>query len=1009
MVRNAQYANRMVVLFTIALLIIGGVYAAEEKERLDREARLIEVLKSSASFAEKDQACRDLQIIGTPASIPALAALLADQELSHMARYALQPMPYPQAGQALRDALAKTSSLQKVGIINSLGYRREKDAVPELIQLLADADAEVISAAAAALGRIGTMEAALALDKFRAAANPTLQAVAAEACLNAAERLLADNRPVEAVKIYEPLQGVKWPIHVRQGAFTGLLQALPNEATARTMRAVEGKDAVLKSVAVSAIPTLKDPAAAGRFAALLPKLAVDIQILMISALADCESKAVLPAIQTALENPNQDVQLTAVKALGKAGDASCVKSLVRLLTEAKAESLRKETIGSLERLRGEGVNAELLAYLKTASPDGRITAIGILVSRRATDSLDGLFQEAKSGDMRIREAAFKALGNLGGPQQLPALLKILTELKGDEDRKEAELAMVRLARKIPAENAQADLVMAALQTAKESAIQCSLLRILGGIANWKALDAVRTSLTSKVPEVKETALNTLIGWPNAKAMDLLLGELRTAANPGQQTSILRGGVRLMRRGDGLPSQIIARYQDLLGSAQRPEDKMLVLSGLAEVADPAALPLVLPFLNDAPVKAEAELAMLKIARRVMGSAPAAAKEAANRLKTAAQGEEIRRQAAEVVRQIEQSEEFLMTWQVSGPYSRMGGEGLRLYEIVLPPETGDQDVKWQDLTLGSRTERPWMLDLAGFLGEARMRAAYARTWIFSERAQSVVIDLEVDDPVKIWLNKEIIHLHNIPTSAIAVKNQIGISLKQGWNELMLKIVQGSGPWEFSVKMHKPSGGKPEGVRLDAAYGEKVQLEQLYAESGGNWIPLFNGKDLSGWRKTGEAVFTVEEGMLIGTQTTGKGGDLYTEKEWDNFELRVTYRIVWPANTGFWFRTTDGKGYQFDVLKWKKPLGYSGTLYTSDKMFLTVNLNEALENRNDWNEARIRAQGDELTLWLNGIKVGECRDSSFPKGAFGIQVHPGDDFKGMKVLIKNMDVRSRGPATK
>ena len=167
---------------------------------------------------------------------------------------------------------------------------------------------------------------------------------------------------------------------------------------------------------------------------------------------------------------------------------------------------------------------------------------------------------------------------------------------------------------------------------------------------------------------------------------------------------------------------------------------------------------------------------------------------------------------------------------------------------------------------------------------------------------------------------------------------------------------------------------------------------------FVGLFNGKDLTGWKATGKAKYFVEDGCLVGTQTTGAGGDLFGEKEYDNFELRVTYRVTWPANTGFWFRSQ----YQYDVLKWKSPVAFSGTLYCPGKMFITRNLTESLENRDGWNEARIWAHGDRIILWLNGTRVGDCRDKTYKKGRFGIQVHGGGGFKGMKVTIKRFDVR-------
>ena len=180
------------------------------------------------------------------------------------------------------------------------------------------------------------------------------------------------------------------------------------------------------------------------------------------------------------------------------------------------------------------------------------------------------------------------------------------------------------------------------------------------------------------------------------------------------------------------------------------------------------------------------------------------------------------------------------------------------------------------------------------------------------------------------------------------------------------------------------------------------QAPAAATGEFVGLFNGKDTAGWTPTGSAEWLARDGCLVGTQTTGKGGDLTHEKEWDNFELRATYRVKWPANSGFWFRFDKGKGYQFDILKYKKPVAFSGTLYCPGKMFITTNLNEAIENRDDCNEARIWAVGDRIIMWLNGKRVSDCTDKTLAKGRIGIQVHGGNDFKGMEIVIKRLEVR-------
>ncbi len=170
---------------------------------------------------------------------------------------------------------------------------------------------------------------------------------------------------------------------------------------------------------------------------------------------------------------------------------------------------------------------------------------------------------------------------------------------------------------------------------------------------------------------------------------------------------------------------------------------------------------------------------------------------------------------------------------------------------------------------------------------------------------------------------------------------------------------------------------------------------------WQPLFDGKTLAGWKPDGKAVWTVENGCIVGVQgPNGAAGDLFTEKEYGDFELRVTYKIQWPANSGIWFRyQTPDKSYQADILEYKDPEAYSGTLYCPGKMFLFINKAKNLVKRDDWNTMIIRAEGDSLGITLNGVTTGQTKEASFATGRIGFQVHPGDEFKNMKVSVREV----------
>src|SRR5207248_6111247 len=132
--------------------------ASPEKER-----ELIAVLRSDAPPADKALACKNLAVYGSSEAVPELAPLLADPQLASWARIALEAIPGPAADEVLRKATDSLQGKLLVGTINSIGVRRDAVAVDHLTGRLDDRDAEVASAAAVALGRIGNAAAAKGL------------------------------------------------------------------------------------------------------------------------------------------------------------------------------------------------------------------------------------------------------------------------------------------------------------------------------------------------------------------------------------------------------------------------------------------------------------------------------------------------------------------------------------------------------------------------------------------------------------------------------------------------------------------------------------------------------------------------------------------------------------------------------------------------------------------------------------------------------------------------------
>ena len=183
------------------------------------------------------------------------------------------------------------------------------------------------------------------------------------------------------------------------------------------------------------------------------------------------------------------------------------------------------------------------------------------------------------------------------------------------------------------------------------------------------------------------------------------------------------------------------------------------------------------------------------------------------------------------------------------------------------------------------------------------------------------------------------------------------------------------------------------------EKIVTDDTQAKTG--FIRIFNGKNLTGWEPSGGAKWVVENGSIVGTQGDNYAhGDLFTKDTYKDFLLTTTYRVEWPCNTGIWFRyQSPSKTFQADILEYKNPVCYSGSLYCPGKMFIAMNTDKTLVDRDGWNTMKVRAEGDHLQVWINGHQVANVHDETTDSGKIGFQVHPGDEFGPMKIVVREL----------
>jgi hypothetical protein len=170
------------------------------------------------------------------------------------------------------------------------------------------------------------------------------------------------------------------------------------------------------------------------------------------------------------------------------------------------------------------------------------------------------------------------------------------------------------------------------------------------------------------------------------------------------------------------------------------------------------------------------------------------------------------------------------------------------------------------------------------------------------------------------------------------------------------------------------------------------------GPGWTPLFNGKDLTGWRSMGNEKWTVEDAAIVGECMSEKYGYLATDKTYKDFVIRIKYRMT-GGNSGLFFHTSfDDKGeltggVQSEIAE-PKDSYLDGQLYSGKWLTDISKATYGLVNPNDWNDMHVTCKGNRITTYVNGYQVSDYTDPNpkYTDGVIALQLHSGGQTKTM-----------------
>ena len=188
-------------------------------------------------------------------------------------------------------------------------------------------------------------------------------------------------------------------------------------------------------------------------------------------------------------------------------------------------------------------------------------------------------------------------------------------------------------------------------------------------------------------------------------------------------------------------------------------------------------------------------------------------------------------------------------------------------------------------------------------------------------------------------------------------------------------------------------------------------------GDWEPLFNGKNLKGWKKlNGAAEYRIEDGAIVGVSRVNTPNTfLCTDKTYGDFILELSFKVDEGLNSGVQFRSNskpdyrNGQvhGYQYEIDPSAR--AWSGGIYDEGRRgwLYPMTKNPCAQKAfkpGEWNKLRIEAIGDRIRTWLNDIPTADILDNADAAGFIALQVHGiGDNaaMEGKTVRWKNIRI--------
>ncbi len=495
-------------------------FSSNSEGRRVLEQEFLKVLGNDISGAGRDFLLRQLGIIGSSESVELLANMLNAPEVCQMARHALETIPGSEADEALRKRLEESKGdIVSIGIIGTLGHRRDAGAVEQLAQIIDGKNEALAIAAANALSNIGSSDAEDALARLQGNVEGRVLNELLHARLSCATDFAQDQKVSRAMGVYEQLLDESMPVQVQVGALQGFVEIGADGTDERIVDIIGSRSGRLQMAAIMLSAKVESEQIVSLLGELIPETDEQTQITVLAALSERADISAMPYVKQAAQSDNLSVRVAALEALKNTCDGSAVEFLAERAAETTGQEQRaaRESLYTIPR---QDVNSTIIGLVPEAPQRVKAELLTAIGQRYMDNGVELLLKNAASDEAEIASASMGSLRRIGNQEQFPQLVDLMLNVESARQG-QVEHTILTVLNRCGGSDILTDSALQYLPT-EDVDSHALLLNLLGHSGHKKGLDVILEGLESQDNVIKRASIDAAGNWPGCEVVEPLL-------------------------------------------------------------------------------------------------------------------------------------------------------------------------------------------------------------------------------------------------------------------------------------------------------------------------------------------------------------------------------------------------------------------------------------------------------------------------------------------------------